>query len=53
MTTTAFLSGVCRLISDTISAVYTVPLLAFFMTCMLLAVVAGLLLYMFRKAKRF
>lgn len=53
MTVTAFLSGVCRLISGTFSAVFSEPLLAFFMAAALLAVVAGLFLYIYRRSKRF
>ena len=50
---TAFLTGVCRLISGTFSAVFSEPLLTFFLTVMLMAVVAGLFLYIYRRSKRF
>lgn len=53
MTVSAFLSGVCRLISGTFSAVFSEPLLTFFLTVMLMAVVAGLFLYIYRRSKRF
>ena len=53
MTVTAFLTGVCRLISGTFSAVLSEPLLTFFLTVMLMAVVAGLFLYIYRRSKRF
>ena len=48
-----FLAGVCRLVSSVFSAVLAEPLLSIFMTAMLMAVVAGLFLYIFRSAKRF
>ena len=51
MTVTAFLTGVCRLISGTFSAVFSEPLLTFFL--MLMAVGAGLFLYIYRRSKRF
>ncbi len=48
----AFLTGCCRLISSIFDAVFSEPLLAFFMTVMLVAVVAGLFLYIYRGTKR-
>ena len=48
----AFLTGCCRLISGIFGAVYSEPLLAFFMTVMLVAVVADLFLYIYRGTKR-
>lgn len=48
----SFLTGCCRLISGIFGAVYSEPLLAFFMTVMLVAVVAGLFLYIYRGTKR-
>ena len=53
MTVSAFLTGICSLISGVFSAVFAQPLLAFFMTATLLAVVAGLFLYIYRRSKRF
>ena len=53
MTVSAFLTGICRLISGTFSAVFSEPLLTFFLTVMLMAVVAGLFLYIYRRSKRF
>ena len=50
---TEFLTGVCRLISGVFGAVFAQPVLAFFMTTMLMAVVAGLFLYIYRTSKRF
>ena len=50
---TEFLTGVCRLISGVFGAVFAQPALAFFMTTMLMAVVAGLFLYIYRNSKRF
>lgn len=50
---TEFLTGVCRLISGVFGAVFAQPVLAFFMTTMLMAVVAGLFLYIYRNSKRF
>lgn len=47
-----FITGCCRLISGIFGAVYSEPLLAFFMTVMLVAVVAGLFLYIYRGTKR-
>lgn len=47
-----FLAGVCGLISSIFSAVFSEPLLAFFLTVMLVSVVAGLFLYIFRQSKR-
>ena len=53
MTVSAFLTGICTLISGVFSAVFGQPLLAFFMTAALLAMVAGLFLYIYRRSKRF
>ena len=53
MTVSVFLTGICSLISGVFSAVFAQPLLAFFMTAALLAVVAGLFLYIYRRSKRF
>ncbi len=53
MTVSAFLTGICSLISGVFSAVFAQPLLAFFMTATLLTVVAGLFLYIYRRSKRF
>ena len=36
-----------------LSAVFSEPLLTFFLTVMLMAVVAGLFLYIYRRSKRF
>ena len=47
----AFLIDCCRLISSIFDAVFAEPLLAFFMTVMLVAVVAGLFLYIYRGTK--
>ena len=47
-----FITGCCRLISSIFDAVFSEPLLAFFMTVMLVAVVAGLFLYIYRGTKR-
>lgn len=47
-----FLAGCCHLITQIFEAVYSEPLLAFFMTVMLMAVVAGLFLYIYRGTKR-
>ena len=52
MTVSAFLTGICSLISGVFSAVFAQSLLAFFMTATL-AVVAGLFLYIYRRSKRF
>ena len=46
------ITGCCRLISGIFGAVYSEPLLAFFMTVMLVAVVSGLFLYIYRGTKR-
>ena len=48
----SFLTGCCRLISSIFDAVFSEPLLAFFMTVMLVAVVVGLFLYIYRGTKR-
>lgn len=48
-----FITGCCRLISGIFGEVYSEPALAFFMTVILLAVVAGLFLYIYRGTKRF
>ena len=53
MTVSAFLTGCCRLVSGTFNAVLSEPLLAFFLTVLVMAVVAGLFLYIYRSAKRF
>nr|DAX03069.1 MAG TPA: TmCorA-like maritima CorA-like family [Inoviridae sp.] len=53
MTVSVFLTDICDLISGVFSAVFAQPLLAFFMTATLLAVVAGLFLYIYRRSKRF
>lgn len=47
-----FLAGCCHLITQIFEAVYSEPLLAFFMTVMLMAVVVGLFLYIYRGTKR-
>lgn len=48
-----FLAGCCHLITQIFEAVFSEPLLAFFMTAMLLAVVTGLFLYIYRGTKRY
>lgn len=53
MTVSIFLADICDLISGVFAAVFSQPLLAFFMTAALLAVVAGLFLYIYRRSKRF
>ncbi len=53
MTVSAFLTGICDLISGVFAAVFSQPLLTFFLTVMLMAVVAGLFLYIYRRSKRF
>lgn len=53
MTVSAFLTGCCRLISSIFGAVLSEPLLSFFVTVLVMAVVAGLFLYIYRSAKRF
>ena len=49
MTVSAFLAGCCR----TFDAVFSEPLLACFLTVLVMAVAAGLFLYIYRRAKRF
>ena len=53
MTVSAFLTGCCYLISGTFDAIFSQPLLAFFLTVLVMAVAAGLFLYIYRRAKRF
>lgn len=53
MTVSVFLTGICSLISSIFTAVFSEPLLAFFMSVILVAVVAGLFLYIYRRSKRF
>lgn len=53
MTVSVFLIGICSLITSIFTAVFSEPLLAFFMSAMLMAVVAGLFLYIYRRSKRF
>lgn len=53
MTVSAFLAGCCRLVSGTFSAALSEPVLAFFLTVLVMAVVAGLFLYIYRRSKRF
>lgn len=48
-----FLSRCCHLISGTFSAVLSEPLLAFFLTVLVMAVAAGLFFYIYRSSKRF
>lgn len=48
-----FLAGCCHMITKIFEAVFSEPLLAFFMTAMLLAVVAGLFSYIYRGTKRY
>ncbi len=53
MTVSTFLAGCCRLVTGTFDAVFSEPLLAFFLTVLVMAMVAGLFLYIYRRAKRF
>ena len=53
MTVSVFLAGCCRLVTGTFDAVFSEPLLAFFLTVLVMAVAAGLFLYIYRRAKRF
>lgn len=48
-----FLSGCCHLITQIFEAIFSEPLLAFFMTALLVAVAAGLFLYIYRGTKRY